>query len=451
MRKIGWAFVTVPALLCLVLTQDAFGFWHRRCRPAVCVPQCPPCPLYPPGGLVGPGEPGTPTPPVTPPGAPKKVKIVIIADTTDTKLADSIKLGLDRLQAILALQIAPAYRDEKPILITPDDLPDPVNGFPDGTYILDKIKALGDLKDQALVCYYLGHAAIDPSRTEPYLDLSGARPIPAARRQVLKRADLLAKMKDTGALLRVLLTDSCATFVPAPAQNPGTRGPVTAGGGTGISTKKLDTLKNLFLGYTGEVDINAASPGQSAYYHEIFEGGLFSWVFTELVQTETIETWDAAEELLRRKTEEKYRTDLLVPADAFGSGVARGIKDQKTQKPDCKLSVKPVGQAPSGTSAEPAPEPRAVAVGPELAPAPRAVARELAPEPRAVAELAPAPRAVAQVAPAPRPVTQIAPAPRAVVPVALAPMPRATGPTAGDGREAAVVALVAWFAQPGAR
>lgn len=290
-------------------------------------------------------------------GKLRKVHVVVIADTSDPSLGSKIELSRERLEKIIRVQI-----DKKHLCLT-TLTPDDADAL-EPKAVLDAIKKLGDLSGQTVLCYYMGHGGVDANnKGEPFLYLHGARRRGEGdKTRLVYRKELLTALKETKASLRVLITDASAAKVAAlnePVRAPDlvvddkveavrvsdARG-VTFAAARGaedklgtIKNKKQTTLESLLLRYAGEVDINGASAGQDAYLTKETVGGIFSYAFTELAQSESLESWDKAKEYLIRETEAQFLVLLRGAKDgAYGTAISDKIIAQGKQTPVVKFS-----------------------------------------------------------------------------------------------------------------
>ncbi len=148
--------------------------------------------------------------------------------------------------------------------------------------ILQMLNELQPASDDTLLVYYSGHGAADDRGS--YFDLVGGK---------LYRHELRAAMQAKGARLAALLTDCC---------NVRSDGERTAAGAAGPDEPQDYTpvFRSLFIEPAGIVDINACSPGESAFFlpetdelHQEY-GSLFTRAMTNYLRNhrDLQVTWD---------------------------------------------------------------------------------------------------------------------------------------------------------------
>jgi hypothetical protein len=140
-------------------------------------------------------------------------------------------------------------------------------------------------------------------------------------------------MKGQGARLTVLITDTCAS---------GEAGPLVE---APVIARKTEACRYLFFRHAGVVDINSATPPQSAYGDKKY-GGAFTSAFQQLLAApnekillgrtgETVVTWDAFFEKVTERTETNFQ--MFKKANP-------GV-DQEKQTPKAWELAKPVPNA----------------------------------------------------------------------------------------------------------
>jgi hypothetical protein len=240
----------------------------------------------------------------------RKLYALLVIDTR-TELRDSVLVDRERMEKVLKRGV-PRDRLEITVLTDRDVT---------SARILQYYQSIKADSGDALLFYYAGHGAIDPSKGH-FLALQELDTKP------LLRTDLRKAMQKKNPGLIVVLTDCCSERYKLPDKKraviPEAR-----------EAKVLDpVLGCLFFRHRGVVDITAASDNTAAFGDD-HEGGLFTRSLGALLQSKLEDlgakanfvSWQELFSRLQRDTEK-----------AFGSWAkehrARGEKvDQSTQKP----------------------------------------------------------------------------------------------------------------------
>jgi hypothetical protein len=187
--------------------------------------------------------------------------------------------------------------------------------------ILQAVKALQVQPGESIFCYYAGHGAYDPQRSDSD-DPSGGHffQIPGGD---LLRKTLMDELRAKNARLTVLITDTCnvaSDYEPragaapqAPFQEP--------------------PIRTLLLRYRGVVDISGTSRGQYGWYISKF--GIFTAGFIEAVP-QAGGTWSGVLAKARELTQSNF-TELkqyfLTHSDKQDANVLDSLRKQPTQAP----------------------------------------------------------------------------------------------------------------------
>ena len=179
--------------------------------------------------------------PATPAGDADRLVALLVADTDDPEIGESVATDLRQVRVALEWGVPRArlaVSECTGVEVAPARL-------------LAAVAALDVRPTDALLLYYAGHGAWADAGA--YLRPKG---------QVLPRADLLAALRARGAGLTIVLTDCCSTYV----------------GGTFLFAPPRvdpDTVRDLFFRHRGLVDVTAASRGQVAVGDKAL-GGVFT-------------------------------------------------------------------------------------------------------------------------------------------------------------------------------
>jgi hypothetical protein len=274
-------------------------------------------------------------------GELRRVRVLVIADT-DSDLATSVKIDLARIRALFAVHV-PKSRYTLDVL--------------DGKKVtrqnvLDYYRNLKPARDEAVVCFFAGHGAIDKRRGH-YLQM---RP---ARGPVLLRSELRAAMYASRPALMVLLTDCCSNHVnltvpdaEMPAAPPKKE--------TKPEVKLHPTLRELLFVARGVVDVTGTQAGTSAWGDDK-EGGVFTRSVCRTLLRPVREldgnrdgqvTWKEAFAHLRTSTSTEFkRWKHSIPA------ADRGSIRQDDQKPHAFLIRENARAAPPFPTSPPAAPP----------------------------------------------------------------------------------------------
>lgn len=182
-----------------------------------------------------------------------KLRVVLAIDT-ESDLRESVEIDQQRMTRLLKGNIPADKLEIQTIIGTQLTAANVVKHY----------KGVKAGPDDALLFYYAGHGAKDPTKGNAFMPQQGkAKPI--------FRTDVRDAMKQTGAGLVVLLTDCCSTKMKL-LDWGGTR----AVYGNGAAAAAIHpTLEALFFRHKGVVDITAASDGQASW-SDLSEGGVFT-------------------------------------------------------------------------------------------------------------------------------------------------------------------------------
>jgi PDZ domain/Caspase domain len=228
-----------------------------------------------------------------------RLHVILVGNTDDPMIGESVKQDLKNLEATLRAGFE-KHKDRLTVKILQGE-----------EFTLKNVRdALRDLKTdgtEAILCYFACHGTYRPG--EGHL-LAMEQPRDRRQAHVLLRSDLRHLLREKGARLAVLLTDTCNAYPPGIELRPLPAAP------------EWETMRHLFLVPRGLVDINAVSEGEVAY-GEAKSGGFFSSTFVNVLR-EKFDKLDANkdrfvhwEELLPRmeagsqQQYEKMRTQQL--------------------------------------------------------------------------------------------------------------------------------------------
>jgi hypothetical protein len=198
-------------------------------------------------------------PPIAQPEDATRVHALLIADTMDKDIGESVAVDLRQMKAAIENGL-PESRRSIAQMTGADVTP---------AAILARVRSLPVAATDGLVVYYAGHGAW--ADTGPYLRLHDAA--------LLQRADLVAAMRERAPRLAVLLTDCCSTYVGKAAFYR-------------AAVADPDVFRDLFFRHRGLVDITAAQKGQVAV-GDTMQGGIFTQALTEVLTATPRETLDA--------------------------------------------------------------------------------------------------------------------------------------------------------------
>jgi hypothetical protein len=246
----------------------------------------------------------------------RKLHALLVIDTR-SGLGKSVVIDGDRIENLLKVGI-PRARLELTILKDKDVTKD---------RILQYYRNLKADNSDALLFYYAGHGATDPSKGH-FLALQ------KLKTQPLLRTELRMAMQEKNPGLIVLLTDCCSETYKLPPFPTAPRDEAS----TGHEVKKElmnSVLHCLFFRHRGVVDINAASDNTSAFGDD-FGGGVFTRTLSTLLYSKVENlvasqdrflSWQAFFPRLQRDTEKAF-TSWVKEWRARGERI-----DQSTQKP----------------------------------------------------------------------------------------------------------------------
>lgn len=193
-------------------------------------------------------------------------------------------------------------------LITDDDLtPDELKRF---------IRSREVGANDTLFVYYCGHGVV--KKTD-----AGDRHYFAMAHGDIERAEVRTAMNDTGARLRVLISDTCTSRTDSDPEIPERQNPA-----------KWKPFENLMFKHKGVVDFTAASFGEFAWFTG--DGGIFSRCFIRLFcEGPDVLDFDKNKKVTWK---EFYYYSMLHTQKAFenakeGAPAGSQIKDSKTQSP----------------------------------------------------------------------------------------------------------------------
>jgi hypothetical protein len=236
----------------------------------------------------------TPTPGVAAPAELKKVRILMVFDTSSDDLASSLAIDERRVKEMLQDTIPP-QRYQLTVLrgkqVTRER-------------ILNHFKALSTNRQEGLVFFYGGHGAMDRTRGH-YFELRAGKGAP------LLRSELRKTMEAKGAGLVLLMTDCCSTPKKLKAMFK-ERAPDDAGR---PPTTIHPTIRALMFRARGTVDITAAT--DSASWSDDSEGGVFTRTLCNHLtrhpkklgfRTDRLLSWREFFPLLQRQTEKAFKS-----------------------------------------------------------------------------------------------------------------------------------------------
>lgn len=206
--------------------------------------------------------------------------------------------------------------------------------------------------DDIVFCYVMSHGAFDPSHTGP--DYEYGHWFQTERLETLPRVNLMEKLLTLKARLTVLISDSCNVPVQGARVRPA---PAIAA----PSNFNNPALFSLLLENQGQVDINAASINQFAFYFPN-SGGLFSDNFIALSKNDHRYTWDAFYGALRDQTQSDFRTRIgSYPNGNAPNGLQTSMTPMQMRSPTWVRSYRPTAAQAAAAAAAPAPAPAAPA------------------------------------------------------------------------------------------
>ncbi|MGC3968491.1 MAG: PDZ domain-containing protein [Pirellulales bacterium] len=240
-----------------------------------------------------------------------RVHLLLIGLTDDDKIGPGIEGNLMMLEAMLE----PVSSQQRASF-------QKINGADcNARNILQQIRALNVQPGEAVFCYYAGHGAYDPQRTDRN-DRSGGHFLQIPGGDLLRKT-IMDELRTKNAKLTVLVTDTCN--VPSV--------PELFGSEPGEPMFDEPPIVTLLLRYRGVVDVSGSSRGQYGWFTRGF--GIFTLGFVRAVGKGG-GTWsgvlDSADEATRKEFHNIKEAVLADPSGMDPNTLAQ-IRNQRTQAP----------------------------------------------------------------------------------------------------------------------
>lgn len=178
------------------------------------------------------------------------IHLLVVADTNDKMIGESVKADLDRVQDLFHAHVPAAQLRVEALSgsrVRPGSILQAIRGL-----------TIHPNRD-AVVFYYSGHGAFDQQAGEHILQ---------PQRKPLDRKDVRAALRQLRPRLTVLLTDTCSVYIRRAVVGAPPPGPPI--------TRVAPAFKSLFLDPSGLIDISCSKPGEKA--RGIDSGGYFTMI-----------------------------------------------------------------------------------------------------------------------------------------------------------------------------
>jgi S1-C subfamily serine protease len=242
--------------------------------------------------------------PAVPPAAARKIHLVVVADTLDPKIGQSVNTSLGQVQWTFQANVTPESNLLDVVILDGEQCR--------GDAILGKIAALNVRSDDALVVFYAGHGAYDPQIGHylkfPRLGANG----------FLARSVLTQAIKSKGPRLGVLATDCCNKLSVIPRKEVPSYPSAQAPAPERILIRRL--FQVLFLDNGGFVDLTSSKKGEESIGYPAVRtaqgealysrGGLFSSALTGVLaeNRDRVLTWKDVADATTRAVGAAFRT-----------------------------------------------------------------------------------------------------------------------------------------------
>jgi hypothetical protein len=219
--------------------------------------------------------------------APAKIHIIIAAATNDKNLGQSIELSVGNLQSMFHANVDPHSLNLQVL-----------QGANCNAFGI--ASAIANLKvgfQDGIMIYYLGHGAYDATLVDQdpfhghFFDFPGTD---------LLRRTVWGHLDSKPVRLRILISDACNNSSQAKLKVP----PARAKSFEPKTVTRSTNLEWLLLGYSGDLDINAASRDEFAWYSNDL-GGWFTESFVPVAGRNS--DWGQVTEMLPREVNRVFQ------------------------------------------------------------------------------------------------------------------------------------------------
>lgn len=196
-----------------------------------------------------------------------KVHAVLVGDTLDKDIGKGCAADIASIKSLLTAHVHSSRVGTVTVLVGQQASADGV---------LKAVAALPSRPQDTLLVYVTSHGAFDPAVADP---LSGGHFLALRHRggKDLPRVAVRKSLADRPGRTKLLVTDACNTLLKI-VRPPVTMAPGAPAPGS-TPPKEVSAVEKLFFSYVGRLDVNAASPGETATGMDV-EGGLFTLALT---------------------------------------------------------------------------------------------------------------------------------------------------------------------------
>jgi hypothetical protein len=267
-------------------------------------------------------------PPVVRPDArpATRVKALLIGDTADARIGDAVAVNLQKVEAYV--RGLPGFNPETDLVVLSGRDCTAQN-------IMRAVQRLRVEPTEALFCYVACHGAYDPN-------LAGGDPSGGHFFQLnvdLMRKALLSTLRDRGAQLTVLITDTCN--VPSIYEEPKLHG---------MPPRAIESrvLADLLFNHVGVVDVSGSSRDQYGWFTR-FDGGWFTIGLVKALREWDGEhggDWKTFLDAVSKEVSEEFRTRkemVLANPSSANPDTRKKLSEQADQRPQVfQMEVKRV-------------------------------------------------------------------------------------------------------------